>query len=68
MTNQGRKRLKRSAAATRFDEMTLAAFTVLLLVTVAAVFSIGMATAEDRLGCGLNDLVNRLMAYPRPCQ
>ncbi|MGI3902391.1 MAG: hypothetical protein ACRYGP_24215 [Janthinobacterium lividum] len=68
MTNQGRKRLKRSAAAARFDEMTLAAFTLLLLVTVAAVFSIGMANAEDRLGCGLNDLVNHLLAYPRACR
>ena len=68
MTEQGRKRSKRSSVAARFDEITLAAFTVLLLVTVAAVFTVGMATAEERIGCGLNDLVNQLLAYPRSCR
>ena len=68
MTEQGSKRPKRSSAAARFDEITLAAFTVLLIVTIAAVFTIGMTTAEDRLGCGLNDIVNHLLAYPRPCR
>ena len=67
MTDQGRKRPSRGYAASRFDEITLAAFTVLLLVTVTAVFVVGVATAEDRLGCGLNDLVNRILAYPRAC-
>ncbi len=68
MTEQGRKRSKRSSVAARFDEITLAAFTVLLLVTVAAVFTVGMATAEERIGCGLNELVNGLLAYPRSCR
>lgn len=68
MTDQGGKHSKRSSAAARFDEITLAAFTVLLLVTIAAVFMVGVATAEDRLGCGLNDLVNVVMAYPRGCR
>ena len=68
MTDQGRKRSSRGYAASRFDEITLAAFTVLLVVTVGAVFIVGMATAEERIGCGLNDLVNRLLAYPRACR
>ncbi len=68
MTEQGSKRPKRSSAAARFDEITLAAFTVLLIVTIAAVFTIGMTTAGDRLGCGLNDIVNQLLAYPRQCR
>ena len=68
MTDQERKRPKRSSAAAQFDEITLAAFTVLLLVTIAAVFTVGVATSEDRIGCGLNDMVNRLLAYPRACR
>ena len=68
MTDQERKNPKRSGVAARFDEITLAAFTVLLLVIVATVFTIGMATAEERIGCGLNDLVNMLLAYPRACR
>ncbi len=68
MADQGRKRPDRGRAAARFDEVTFAAFTVLLLVTIAAVFVVGVATAEDRLGCGLNDLVNGLLAYPTVCQ
>ena len=68
MTEQGRKRSKRSSAATRFDVITLAAFTALLLVTIAAVVTIGVTTAEERIGCGLNDLVNRLLAFPRACR
>ena len=68
MTEQGRKRSKRSSAAARFDEITLAAFTVLLVVTVAAVFTVGMAAAEDRLGCELNYFVNVVMAYLRSCR
>ncbi len=63
MTEQGSKRPKRSSAAARFDEITLAAFTVLLLVTVAAVFTVGMATAEERISYGLNDMINHLLAY-----
>ncbi len=55
MTDQEGKRSKRSGIAARFDE-------------VAAVFTIGMTTAEDRLGCGLNDIVNHLLAYPRACR
>ena len=68
MTDQERKRPKRSSVAARFDEITLAAFTVLLMVTIGAVLKIGMATAEDRIGCGLNNFVNSLLAYPRPCR
>ena len=68
MTEQGRKRSKRSSAAARFDEITLAAFTALLLVTIAAVITIGIATTEERIGCGLNELVNRLLAEPRACR
>lgn len=68
MTDQGSKRPRRSSAAAHFDAITLAAFTVALVVTVAAVFAVGIATAEDRLGCGLNDLVNGLLAYPRACR
>ena len=63
MTDQEGKRSKRSGIAARFDEDTLAAFTVLLLVTVAAVFTVGMATAEERISCGLNDMINHLLAY-----
>lgn len=65
MADQERKRLKRSSAAAHFDAITLAAFTVLLVVTVAAVFVAGMATAEERIGCGLNGMINHLLAYPR---
>ncbi len=67
MMDEERRRPKRTTAAARFDEITLAAFTVLLLVTVAAVFTVGMATAEDHLSCRLNDLVNLLLNYPRAC-
>ena len=67
MSEGSGKRPVRGRAAARFDEITLAAFTILLFVTVASVLAIGMATAEDRIGCGLNDVVNALMAYPRPC-
>ncbi len=68
MTDQGRKRRSRGYVASRFDEITLAAFTVLLLVTFTAVFTVGMATAAERIGCGLNDLVNGFLAYPRACR
>ncbi len=68
MTEQGRKRSKRSSMAARFDEITLAAFTVLLLVTIAAVFTFGMVTTEERIGCGLNGLVNRLLVFSRECR
>ena len=68
MTDQERKTPKRSSAAKRFDEITLVAFTAVMLVTIAAVLTIGIPIAEDRLGCGLNDIVNRLLAYPRQCR
>lgn len=68
MTHQGRKRSKRSGVAARFDQITLAAFTALLIVTIAAVLTLGLETAEERIGCGLNDVVNGLLAYPRPCR
>ena len=68
MSDQSGKRRDRGRAASRFDEFTLAAVAVLVLVTAAAVFSLGLATAGDRLGCGLNELVNGLLAYPRPCR
>ena len=51
MTDYKRKRPKLSSVAARFDEVTLAAFTVLLLVTIAAVFTIGISTTENRLNC-----------------
>ena len=68
MTEQGRKRSKRSSVAARFDVITLAAFTALLLVTIAAVITIGISPAEERIGCGLNEFVNRFLAYPRACR
>ena len=68
MANRQRERPKRSGVAARFDEVTLAAFTVLVIVTIAAVFVVGMATAEERIGCGLNDIVSVIMAYPRACR
>lgn len=58
MTDHERKRPKRSSVAARFDEVTLAAFTVLLLVTIAAVFTIGIATTENRLNCRVNETFN----------
>ena len=39
-----------------------------LAVTIAIVFTIGAATAEDRIDCGLNDVVDAFLAYPRPCR
>ena len=57
------RRRDRGRAASRFDEITLALAVVLLLVTIA-----GAGSAGERLGCGLNDAVNRLLAYPRPCR
>ena len=68
MMDHGMKPRKRSSVAARFDEITLAAVTVLLLVTVVAVITMGMPTAGERIGCGLNGLVNRLLAYPRTCR
>ena len=68
MMDQERKRPKRGAIAAHLDAITLAAFTVLLLVTVAAVFVVGVATADERIGCGLNDMINIVMAYPRGCR
>ena len=68
MAEQARKRPARGYAASRFDEITLAAFAVLLLVVIAAVSTLGVATAEDRLGCGLNDNIDVVMAYPRACR
>lgn len=68
MTDQRRKHPPRGYAASRFDEVTLAAFTVLLLVAVATVLILGVAAAEERIGCGLNDFVNALLAYPRACR
>ena len=68
MTNYERKHPKRSSAAARFDEVTLAAFTVVLPVKIAAVFTIGIDTTEDRLSCGMNEMVNLLLAYPRACR
>ena len=67
MSDQPRKRPVRGYAASRFDEITLAAFVVALVVTVAFVFTFGVATAEDRIGCGLNDVVIAFLAYPRSC-
>ncbi len=55
MTDQGRKRPKRSGVAARFDEITLAAFTVLVIATVVAVFVVGVATA-DELPCSVGGL------------
>ena len=68
MSDRSRKPPFRGYAASRFDEITLAAFTVLLLVVTAAVMEFGLSQAADRIGCGLNDVVNGFLAYPRPCQ
>lgn len=68
MADQHGRRPKRSGGAARFDEITLAAFTMLVIVTVTAVFVGGVETAEERIGCGLNDIVNALLAYPRACR
>ncbi len=68
MVDKGKKHPQRSGIAARFDEVTLAAFTVLLLVTVTAVLVIGVTTVQERIGCGLNDIVSTVMAYPRACR
>ena len=68
MTDQGRKRPSRGYAASRFDEITLAAFTALVIAVVAAVFIVGVATAEDRIGCGLTDIVYPGRANKRACR
>lgn len=68
MADQQKKRAKRSGIAARFDEITLAAFTALLIATIAATITLGVPTVEERIGCGLNDLVKALLAYPRPCR
>ncbi len=38
----------------------LAAFTALVIVAVAGMPVVGMVTAGERIGCGLNDLVGTL--------
>ena len=58
----------RGRAASRFDEITLAAFTVAVLVAVAAVLHVGPGVAGARIGCRLNDIVNSLLVYPRSCR
>ncbi len=63
-----RKRPVRGRAASRFDEITLAAFTVAVLVVVAALIHVGPRTAGARIGCRLNDIVNTLLVYPRSCR
>ena len=62
-----RKRPARSPIALRFDEITLAAFVALLIVIAATAFHLGIATSEDRLACGLNDIVNRVLDLQQPC-
>lgn len=57
----------RGSIARHFDAMTLALAVVFLAVTACSVAAIGPAEALDRIGCGLNDVVNGLLAYPRPC-
>lgn len=67
MTDQPRKATPRGSPASQFDAMTVALLAVLILVAACAVLEIGPAEALDRIGCGLNDAVNSLLAYPRPC-
>lgn len=63
-----RNRPARSHVALRFDEITLAAFVTAVLMLIGTVFYIGVANSEDRLGCGLNDLVNRLLGMQQTCR
>lgn len=68
MTDQDRKRPPRGHVASRVDEVTLAALAVLVAILAVAVVRMGADEAGRRVGCGLNDLVNGLLAYPRPCR
>lgn len=58
----------RSHMALMFDQMTLAALPAAVLLVLAAVFYVGMADAEVRLGCGLNALVNRILDIEQACR
>ncbi len=51
-----------------FDQMTLAALPAAVLLVLAAVFYVGIADAEVRLGCGLNALVNRILDIEQACR
>lgn len=66
--DEPRKRPARSKIALRFDEITLAAFVALLIVVIATAFSLGVATSEDRLACGLNTLVDRFLGLQQSCR
>ncbi len=63
-----RRRSTRTHVELRFDEITLAAFVTAVLVLTGTVFYIGVANSEGRLGCGLNDLVNRVLGLDQSCR
>ena len=54
--------------ALRCDEITIAAFVALLIVVIGTVFSLGIATSEDRLACGLNGIVDRFLGLQQSCR
>ena len=63
-----RRRSTRTHVDLRFDEITLAAFVTAVLVLIGVVFYLGVATAEDRLGCGVTDIVNRVLGLDQSCR
>ncbi len=63
-----RRRSTRTHVDLRFDEITLAAFVTAVLVLTGTVFYIGVANSEDRLGCGLDDFVNRVLGLDQSCR
>ncbi len=67
-SNLSRRPPPRSRIALKFDQMTLAALPAAVLLVLAAVFYVGMADAEVRLGYGLNALVNRILNIDQVCQ
>ncbi len=54
--------------ALKLDRMTIVALPAAVLLVLAAVFYVGVADAEVRLGCGLNALVNRILNIDKACQ
>jgi len=58
----------RSTLALQFDVMTLAIFLILLGTLACSVAEIGPDRALDRMGCGLNDVINGLSSSLQPCR
>lgn len=67
MVDRRAKRTPRSPLAAQIDAMTAAALVVLLGVAAWSAVQFGPSQALDRIGCRINDGVNALLAYPRPC-